>query len=120
MNDGMYTNIRNYLEEIASKQGQIIKGQERTNDLLNEIRLGVNRTDGRLKEIATEDAPLAGTLETEPPPDAIGPVTVETVKEDELKTTETIEVKDKAPDAFISAVTQDTVSKPKASAKKGR
>ena len=34
MNDGMYTNIRNYLEEIASQQRQILAEQKRTNELL--------------------------------------------------------------------------------------
>lgn len=51
MNDGMYTNIRNYLEELASLGRQMLAEQQRTNELLNEIRLGVNRTDGRAKDI---------------------------------------------------------------------
>lgn len=35
MNDGMYTNIRNYLEEIAGQQKQILAEQKRTNELLD-------------------------------------------------------------------------------------
>lgn len=34
MNDGQYTNLRNYLEEIANQGKQIIAGQQRTNELL--------------------------------------------------------------------------------------
>jgi hypothetical protein len=34
MNDGMYTNIRNYLQAIESNQGQILAELKRTNELL--------------------------------------------------------------------------------------
>lgn len=34
MNDGMYTNLRNYLEEIASQNRQILAELKRGNDLL--------------------------------------------------------------------------------------
>jgi len=34
MNEGMYIGIRNYLEEIASQNKQILAEQKRTNELL--------------------------------------------------------------------------------------
>lgn len=60
MNDGQYTNIRNYLEELASQNKQLIAEQKRTNELLNDIRLATNRTDGRAKEIAEQIAQEQG------------------------------------------------------------
>lgn len=66
MNDGMYTNIRNYLEELANQGKQIIANQERTIDLLNEIRLAANRTDGRAKEIVNAVETVAPPSEAKP------------------------------------------------------
>lgn len=40
MNDGMYTNIRNYLEEIASTSKQLLEAQKRMNDLLEKQASG--------------------------------------------------------------------------------
>lgn len=102
MNDGQYTNLRNYLEEIASLQRQAVQLLER-----------IVAPPPTVKKLS--DAPYAGTLETEPPPDAhlaavtqnvlgkgkgrseakpMGNVTTETVKEAPGKTTETVEVKE--------------------------
>lgn len=62
MNDGMYQAFRNYLEEIASQNKQIL-------EVLKEIRLATNRTDTRLKEHAKEDdKPVTPKVpRTEPP-----------------------------------------------------
>jgi hypothetical protein len=37
VNDGQYTHIRNYLEEIASKQAQQLAASESTNELLAQL-----------------------------------------------------------------------------------
>ena len=42
MNDSMYTNIRNYLEELASQGKQLLAAQQRTNELLERIALTDN------------------------------------------------------------------------------
>lgn len=90
MNDGQYTNLRNYLEEIASTNKQLLEAQKRNNELLNEVRLATNRTDERVKDIAKEvftdmlvgiaNEPSATMASKSTVPDAIGPVTVETVE----------------------------------------
>lgn len=93
MNDGHYTNLRNYLEEIASQNKQII-------ELLQDIRLSNNRIDDRLKVSSKEQERVNWNSRTQEesetvPDDAVGPLTIGTVKEEPLKTTETVKVVDK-------------------------
>jgi hypothetical protein len=117
MNDGMYTNIRNYLEEIACQGRQIIAGQQRTNELLERITTPTLELQGDKKwtelpvdkdgfviapavadetgqQVFTPKATIVDEPKRENPKP---PFTVETVKEEPLKTTETVEVVDDKP-----------------------
>lgn len=64
MNEGKFIAIQNYLEEIASQNKQVIGLLQRTNELLAKLPAPAALT----AEIINLDAPLTGTLETEPPP----------------------------------------------------
>lgn len=90
MNDGMYTNLRNYLEEIASQNKQLLAESKRTNELLEKLNAPTtaSKTKGATSEFV-EGTDKSKTGQAKP----VGPVTVETVKEEPLKTTETVEVK---------------------------
>jgi hypothetical protein len=78
MNDGQYTNLRNYLEEIASLSRQVLGEQKRTNELLSDGRLTANKADNRVKGRGADDG--AEALEKAIPDEAVGTVTVETVE----------------------------------------
>jgi hypothetical protein len=75
MNDGQYTNLRNYLEEIASLGKQVLGEQKRTNELLS---ASANKADNRVKGRGADDG--AEALEKAIPDEAVGTVTVETVE----------------------------------------
>lgn len=68
MNDGHYTNIRNYLEEIASQQKQLLTAVQRTNELL--LQQASNYSIGQSVKPGVPRIPA----------DAVGPVVVETVE----------------------------------------
>lgn len=120
MNDGQYTNLRNYLEEIASLDKQILAEQKRTNELLAAqqkkwTELPVD-ADGYVIGKAKADDTGQQVFDVKVknvPKEAIGPVTFETV---EIVETEP------PPDAHLAAVTQKVDLKPKAktATKKGK
>ena len=62
MNDGMYTNIRNYLEEIASRQKQLLAAVQRTNELLagGATKTAAKPTDNAPKVPRRDDKPVEG------------------------------------------------------------
>lgn len=104
MNEGQYIALRNYAEEQSGLLRQLLAEQQRANELLRAIGLITDRADKRVKSIAEGPLPegiVARDALTETrfapvlPKDAVGPVTVETVKEEPLKTTETVQVVDK-------------------------
>lgn len=82
MNDGQYTNIRNYLEELASQGKQLLAAQQRTNELLEQ--LSASKAKGATSEFVEgtdkpavprrQDAPVEGLAAmgtmTEPKPDS--------------------------------------------------
>lgn len=75
MNDYMYTNIRNYLEEIASTQREILKALQG-------------------QKAAPQARQSADTSKSKAASKPTGNVTTEIVKAEPLKTTETVEVKE--------------------------
>lgn len=58
MNDGQYTNIRNYVEEIASQLKQVLAEQKRTNELLE--KTGVSFREDLRKLSDQYDAVMEG------------------------------------------------------------
>jgi len=99
MNDGQYTNLRNYLEEIASQGKQLLAEQKRTNELLERVVAPVPTFNTKHIDLdaidPTQDAVyLSGGSKIER---VSPPFTVETVKEEPLKTTETVEVVEDKP-----------------------
>ncbi len=93
MNDGQYIAIRSYLEELASQGKKIIAGQQRTNELLEQIASVEAKRQARLvKEI---DSAITQMLEKV------------------VNTAETGPIKQ---DAHLAAVTQQ----PKTATKKGK
>lgn len=116
MNDHQYTNLRNYLEEIASQNKQILAELKRGNELLEQGKAKAetaSKTKGATSEfIEGSDKP---------------PVTVETVKEAPLKTVETVEVQESKPavprrqDAPVEGLAaMGTMTAPKPAAKKSK
>lgn len=125
MNDGMYTNLRNYLEEIASTNKQIMSELKRTNELL----AGQQKKPAE-KSIDSDGFVMGKAVNV--PKEAVGPVTVETVEvvDQHGKEHKPIgdtgiyhvppgtDLKQKAkPDAHLAAVTQKPATK---TAKKGK
>lgn len=94
MNEGHYISIRNYLEEIASQNKQLLAEQKRTNELMErgmsataigkvvEMRM-TELLEGIDKPAAAQGqkaAATSGAVKPSIPADAVGPVTVETVE----------------------------------------
>lgn len=61
----IYTNMRTYLEEIASQQKQILAAVQQTNELLGDNAKKATAADSAAPKV---------------PKEAVGPVTVETVQ----------------------------------------
>lgn len=99
MNEHQYTNIRTYLEGIASKQAELLTEQRRTNDLLATIAAQTKPVEPKATVSAVQKEMRATLGDLAEPP-----ITVETVIEKPMETIETVEVRE--------------VSKPKRSTKK--
>lgn len=72
MNDGHYTNIRNYLEEIAGQQKQILAAVQRTNELLEKMSAPTttSKAKGETSEFieGSETPPKTATKKGKPKP----------------------------------------------------